>query len=33
MTNNTESLANFVTKLDYDSIPKEALDRAKAPDP
>jgi 2-methylcitrate dehydratase PrpD len=29
MTNNTESLAHFVAKLDYDSIPKEVVDRAK----
>jgi hypothetical protein len=29
MTNNTESPVHFVAKLDHDSIPKEAWDRAK----
>ena len=29
MNNNTEAITRFVTELDYDAIPKEAVDRAK----
>ena len=29
MNNNTEAITRFVTELEYEAIPKEAVDRAK----